>query len=236
MKYWIVVPLVFLSMASFSQQQSRRESFGEISLAAGSYRGSISLSYLNNWRLGEKRRFGVGIGLRATSFFGANLNYITAPARITSESTSPLIFFKESIAENLDTLLIQSPQVNFVNLMVNLEYRILPKLTVGFNIDAFGFSLGAKTRSNFMSNNHGKNVDANPTPFNILLISDNDRGSLNSELYLKYFFSDKWSLKGGAQFLFTEYTTEVEVQEIPEKNDRFRNKALMLGIGIARKF
>lgn len=236
MKHWILIPLLVISMSSFSRAQSRREGFGEISLAGGSYRGSISLSYLNNWRVGEKKKFGVGIGLRATSFFGANQDYITAPARITSESTSPLIFFKESIAENLDTLLIQSPQVNFINLMINLEYQILPKLTAGFNIDAIGFSFGAKTRSNFMTNNRGKNVDATPTPFNVLLISDNDRGSLNSELYLKYSLSDQWSVKSGAQFLFTEYTTEVDVQEIPEKNDRFRNKALMFSIGVVRKF
>jgi len=37
----------------------------------------------------------------------------------------------------------------------------------------------------------------------------------------------------GAQFLFTEYTTSTKVQQLPEQNDRFRNKSLLLCLGIS---
>jgi hypothetical protein len=77
--------------------------------------------------------------------------------------------------------------------------------------------------------------DGKPTAFNVLLISDNDHGTLNSELYAKYYFNEDWGIKIGAQFLFTEYTTDTEVQQFPEPNDRFRNKSLMLAIGVIRK-
>ena len=77
--------------------------------------------------------------------------------------------------------------------------------------------------------------NAKPTSFNILLISDNDRGSLNSELYGKYYWNEKWGVKLAAQFLFTEYTTDTEVQQFPEPNDRFRNKSLLIAAGISYK-
>ena len=78
-------------------------------------------------------------------------------------------------------------------------------------------------------------MSAHPTPFNVLLISDNDRGTLNSELYANYFLNEKWGLKLAGQFLFTEYTTQYEIQQYPEANDRFRNKSLLLAIGVVRK-
>ena len=77
-------------------------------------------------------------------------------------------------------------------------------------------------------------VTAKPTPFNVLLISDNDRGSLNSELFVRYKWNDSWGVKLGFQFLFAEYTTDKEVQTTPtgDKNDRFRKKMPGAGIGV----
>jgi hypothetical protein len=225
-----------MGITAFSQTAKRASSYVDISMAAGSYRGSLSLSCLRTWRLGERQKFGIGAGVRSTSFLGANINYITAPARLTSGSTSPLIFFKENIEENLDTLLVKSPQITMLNVMINIDYQLSEKFIIGFNIDAIGISFGGTRRGNFMSGTTGKNTDAKPTPFNILLISDNDRGSLNSELYVRYFFRPQWAIKSGAQFLFTEYTTETKVQTVPEENDRFRNKALLFSVGITRKF
>ena len=77
--------------------------------------------------------------------------------------------------------------------------------------------------------------NAKPSAFNILLISDNDRGSLNSELYGKYYWNEKWGVKLAAQFLFTEYTADTEIQQFPEPNDRFRNKSLLLALGVICK-
>ena len=234
-KIIVLVIILNVSNSLLGQEIKRATNYLNMDVGVGSYRGSLSFSFLHNWQLGKNQKFGIGIGCRFTSFLGANLYYVTAPAKLTSGSTGPLIFFKENIIENIDSLLVKSPQVNALNLMINLDYRIAPKFVVGFNIDAIGFSFGGNKSANFMSGSTGQIIKAKPTSFNILLVSDNDRGSLNSELYLKYFFHEKWAIKTSLQFLFTEYTTETKVQQYPEENDRFRNKSLMFSIGLSHK-
>ena len=232
----VYVTLVLLPVIGIAQTPPKRSTDqATIMAGAGSYRGSLSLSYEHNWQVGKKRRLDVGLGARFTSFLGANITYITAPAELTTESTSPLILFRENIEANLDSILVKSPQFNFLNLFINIGYRISPKVYVGFSIDATGFSFGKETRVNFITGNIGKNTLANPTAFNILLISDNDKGSLNSDLYFKYSVNEKWAIRAGAQFLFTEYTTKEKVQQFPMENDRFRNKSLLGAIGVSLK-
>jgi long-subunit fatty acid transport protein len=203
--------------------------------AVGSTQGSVSVLVQHDWELWKSKKFAIGVGARFTSYFGANQYYITAPAEITSGSTGPFVIFKENIEENIDTFLIKSPQVNSLNLLINLRYKFNEKFMVGFNIDAIGFSFGGSKAGNYINGAQGAMESANPTSFNILLISDNDRGSLNSELYGKYYWNERWGIKLGAQFLFTEYTTDTEVQQFPEPNDRFRNKSLLFAAGVTYK-
>ena len=135
---------------------------------------------------------------------------------------------------NLDTVSFASSQVNFLNTGIYLAYTLpflRDKIDFGINIDALGFSFGEKQQGVYKNNN----VSANPTRFNVLLISDSDLGSLNSEWYLRYKVSNKWALKAGYEFLFTEYTTDSKIQRIAnsaDTNDRFRLKSPMIMIGI----
>lgn len=184
----------------------------------------------------DQARLTLGVGLRFTGYLAANQYYTTAPATLTSGSTSPLIIFKNNINANIDTFLVKSPQVNALNLSINAGYRISNRLDAGFNIDAVGFSFGAHRTGNYINGPAGKMVRATPTPFNLLLVSDNDRGTLNSEFFLRYAIDRQWGLKLGATFLFTEYTTDLPVQQYPQPNDRFRNKSLLAMIGITYKF
>lgn len=200
-------------------------------IAVGNSEGTFSGAYLNNWKLGSKNKFLLGLGGRLTTYFGANQYYETAPAKITSGSTGPGVFFKETIIANMDTFLVKSPQVNALNAMINLGYQVSDKLSLGFNIDLLGFSLGGKQQGTYINGSLGQVESSKPTPFNVLLISDNDIGTLNSELYGRYVINEKWTLRAGAQFLFTEYTTDTSVQQFPEPNDRFRNKSLMFMVG-----
>ena len=200
--------------------------------------GSVSLAAGYDWELWKKKKFAVGTGLRFTSYIGANQYYQTAPAKLTSGGTGPLVIFKENIEANIDTFLIPSPQVNFINAFINIRYQVSTKIHVGFNIDLIGFSVGRKQTGNYINRSAspaGFMEGSKPTLFNVLLISDNDRGSLNSEIYVKYYVSKAWAIKAGACFLFTEYTTDSEVQQKPEPNDRFRNKSLMAAIGLTFK-
>ena len=50
------------------------------------------------------------------------------------------------------------------------------------------------------------------------------------------FFNDRLAIKVAYQHLFIEYTSDVAVQQQPESNDRFRNKANMFSLGITKAF
>jgi len=222
-------------LASLTTSAQRISSYADVTLGGAKYQGTLALSYVHLWRFGAKQKLGIGIGGRFTSYLGANQYYITAPAQLTSGSTSPFIIFQDNITANIDTFLIKSPQVNCLNLSININYQISKKINAGFNIDAIGFSFGGSRDGNYINGPVGKMAGATPTSFNVLLVSDNDRGSLNSEFFARYSLNDLWSLKAGAQFLFTEYTTSSKVQTFPQENDRFRNKSLLFCLGISRK-
>ncbi|NJN42233.1 MAG: hypothetical protein HC811_08445 [Flammeovirgaceae bacterium] len=229
MKLLLSIFFLVISIEAFSQAQT--ESFLDMDAAIGSAEGTFSMAYIHNWKVGKRKKLLLGVGGRFSTYFGQNQFYVTAPASITSGSTGPGVFFKENIEENMDSLLINSAQVNAVNAKFNIGYQFSDKISLGFNIDLLGFSFGGERDGNYINGNQGQMVSSSPTPFNVLLISDNDIGSLNSELYIRYAVSEKWQIRGGAQFLFTEYTTDTEVQQFPEPNDRFRNKSLMLMLG-----
>ena len=227
--------LIIFSFASICASAQRTSNYADATVGVAKYQGSLALSFVHRWHFGENRKLGIGIGGRFTSYLAANQYYITAPSKLTSGSTSPLIIFQDNITANIDTFLVKSPQVNSLNASINIDYQVAKKITVGFNIDAIGFSFGGSRNGNYINGPTGKMTNATPTAFNILLISDNDRGTLNSEFFAKYFLTEKWSLKLGAQFLFTEYTTATKVQQFPEGNDRFRNKSLLLCVGVSLK-
>lgn len=227
--------LLFISLSisiSVNAQQSITKS---IDLGAGfaKYQGSLSVAYVHNWNLGKKKKIIIGLGGRMTGYAAANQYYTTAPAKLTSGKSGPGVFFIENIEENIDTFLIAKPRVVALNAMINLGYHVTEKLDLGFNIDAIGFSFGNKPRGNYINGSQGQNVESKPTVFNLLLVSDNDLGSLNSEFYGKYKLNDKISVKAAFQFLFTEYTTETPVQQFPESNDRFRNKSSLFSAGVS---
>ncbi len=72
------------------------------------------------------------------------------------------------------------------NLSINLGYNITSKWYAGFNIDAIGVSFGSSRQGIYYSNaTTGTVANAKPTSLNILLVSDNDRGTINSEFFTR---------------------------------------------------
>ena len=80
--------------------------------------------------------------------------------------------------------------------------------------------------------------NAKPVSLNALLTGDHDRGTLNSEFFVKYSFHKHWAAKVVYQFLFVEYETSQTKQTFSDgsMNNRFRNKANNFGIGVAYHF
>lgn len=196
----------------------------ELGGAVGTSIGSISATGFKHWGIGSKKRFYIGTGLRFTSLFGSNVNFTTAPADLTSD------------AKNIDTLLALSPTVSSLNLMVSLGYKVSEKFDVGFNIDAIGISFGPTGTPSYIRNGKSVASSASPTSPNILLVGDNDKGSLNSHLFVQYKLSDHLGLKVAYQFLFNELTTTSKIQTIPSVNDRFRAKSTMVYVGLNYSF
>lgn len=228
-----------LSTLVNAQVRLGKEQSASFTIATGSNQFTTAFSYRYLWNFGKKKQWQMGSGLRFTSAFG-NKNYnITAPAKITSGKKGPAVFFAEQLVQNIDSIYILKPQVNAFNISVNFGYKINDKFTVGFDIDAIGFSFGAKKAATYLGNGGAiASTNAKPTTFNLLLVSDNDLGSLNSEFFGQYNINKKWSTKLGFQFLFTEYTTDTKIQTTPsgEKNDRFRYKAPQISIGTTYQF
>jgi hypothetical protein len=233
MKTISVTALFFLVtiVSATGQSSPGTEKSIHIGAAIGNAEGTASAAYVYNWLLGKNHRIMVGVGGRFTAYLGRNKNYVTAPAKLTSNSTGPLVIFKPNIVANMDTFLIARPNVYAINATISLGYRFNERLYAAFNIDALGFSFGGKRQGDYINGSLRQRSGSHVTNFNALLVSDNDLGTLNSELFVNYALNDKWSLRAGAQFLFTEYTTDSNVQLFPEANDRFRKKSLMFMMG-----
>ena len=238
----IIIGLLFLCtyFSGYSQQPKplpNTNEFVDLSGTIGKDQGTVALSYVHNWRTGKKKKFELGIGARWTTYFGTKKDFVTAgPASLTRTFTIPfLIVFSGLQEENIDTLQVQRPLVNAINASFNMGYHFTPKLYGGINIDVIGFTFGQKSSAVLTSNGTTQTEPSSkPAGFNLLLTGDHDKGSLNSEFFIRYQVADRFSIKALYQFVFVEYKTENIVQIAPDGTeiDRFRNKANNIGLGI----
>ncbi len=234
---WVFLSSLLLACnICFAQKKAYKEKnlFG-LSLNAGPGSFATALSWTHNNAVGKKQRFNIGYGLRFTNFIGSDLDYITAPAKYTSGKSSVAALFSENIPANIDTVSFAKSQTYFLNAGIYLSY-LFPyfnnRLELGVNIDAIGFTFGPRQNGVYKNNT----VTAKPTSLNLLLISDSDQGSLNSEWYASYWVTPKLAVKVGYEFLFSEYTTDTKIQLLPnlnEANDRFRFKSSMIMLGVS---
>lgn len=227
--------LSFLSLAFFAEAQYLKSpnQAVDLSFSSNGSQSAFALGWSHLHGLGKKKNFRIGYGIRYSQNFGSNATFVTAPAKLTSGQTGLGVIFSDYIPENFDTLTFSKYSVGSLNLSIHLNYRIKTKWEVEFNIDAVGVSFGKKQDAKYETSKNtgfGTTQPASPTTLNLLLTSDNDIGSLNSELMARYWFQPSWSIKAGATFIFAEYTTD---KKLYLDNDRFRNKALMGMIGIS---
>jgi hypothetical protein len=197
----------------------------QIDLALSFNKGTTAALSFDKFK-GEK--FKIGLGVRANFHSSGHSQYITAPAELTSGKKSLAAFFTPYKNDKLDTLHMEAASILSFNTKLSLEYSVFKKTAIGFNIDLFGVSIGPEKSGRFAAKEdpslNNTNQTAKPTFFNILLISDSDRGSLNSELYVRKTLKSDNSLRFGLSFQFNEYTT---TNTLTFDNDRFRRKNLM---------
>ncbi|MEJ7644796.1 MAG: hypothetical protein WKF87_09380 [Chryseolinea sp.] len=238
------IALIGLSETLSAQEKSsyRTNNFFDLALSGGNgkFSGALSWSHINT--LTKKiPNLKVGYGIRFTSFVAANKFYATAPAKYTSSVQNLGTIFSETIDENIDTIATATASTNSLNVTIHIEYSITPKLGAGINIDLVGFSFGPEKTFNVISSSFDPNQSpvqqGSPTRFNLLLTSDNDIGSLNSEFFLRYRLGEKISVRAGVTFVFSEYelSNELSFDNGRIMNARYRHKAAMGMIGLTYK-
>jgi opacity protein-like surface antigen len=212
--------------AAYAQKEAKAKTtqFADIGFGFGSKQGSIGAGYNYNWNITKSKKFVIGTGVRFNTFYGTAVKFTSAPASLAGDKA------KE------DTLTAPKPSVSSINLFLNLGYNITPKLQAGFNIDVIGASFGAEGSPVFTTNGISTVTKAKPTGFNVLLVGNNDKGSLSSEFYVRYKLTEKFGAKLAFQYLFSELTTNTKVQTAPIQNDRFRNKASLINLGFSYHF
>jgi hypothetical protein len=97
---------------------------------------------------------------------------------------------------------VSSVDINSLNLLGSIEYKINDQFKLGMNIDLIGFSHGVEKDIRTTTGATGK---VKPVGFNLLLGGKNDRGSLNSEFYASADLSDNCSLRVGMSHQVVEY-------------------------------
>jgi hypothetical protein len=231
-----------IAVAQKKSSRYREQHYFDASAAIGSesFSGSLGWSHLHG--IGKKKqRLKVGYGVRYTSFVAANKYYTTAPSKYTSTTQSLGTLFSETILKNIDTITTATAVTHSLNLALHIQYTLTPKFDIGCNIDLVGVSFGPSKQFNIISNVYDAGQEpvqqGSPTTLNLLLTSDNDIGSLNSEFFVRYRLTHKISLKGGYAFLFSEYSTDRNLSFDDGRivNDRYRYKAPMGFIGVSFK-
>ena len=237
---FLIVLLSAAAVVNAQKKDSRISQFVDLTGTIGKSQGTAAASYVHNWKIGKRKKWEAGLGLRWTTYFGTKTDFITAPAKLARTNTTPfLIFFAGQRTDYHDTLTVQRPLTHSANISINLGYNFTNKWSAGFNIDLIGFTFGRESSAIFKSNGTTKiEPMAKPAAFNVLLTGDHDRGSLNSEFFVKYKITPRWGVKAVYQFVFIEYETENIHQIAPDGtvNNRFRNKANMFGLGVSYNF
>lgn len=227
-----------LTLTLFCILSSEGRAFDRFSLSTSAlkHEQQLAIDATRFWRISSSK-FWLGLGIRGTSQWGSDQGYKTAPALLTTGQEGPQVILLADKKDNIDDLRLQTSQVTSINAMVQFLYQWSDTWGFGTNIDVIGGSFGKKQKARYTPKkddaSYPDEVSARPTPFNLLLVSENDRGSLNSEFYALKNLGSGWGLKLAANFSFTEYTT---TSKLRKSNDRFRRKTLLPSIGITRDF
>ncbi|WP_439505796.1 hypothetical protein [Sediminibacterium sp.] len=224
--FYTLFLFTFMCFSANAQEATKKKSeqLLDVTFGFGSGQSTISFGYFKSWDLGKKQGFYIGTGVRLSNAFGKNQVFTSAPASLAANSA------------NKDSLFSSAASTYAFNILLNLGYHISPKLDLGFNIDLIGASFGPSRIKLFSGNGTLDVTTAEPTSMNVLLVGNNDRGTLNSEFYLRYKVYKKIGVKLAYQHFFTELTTIEKVQTVPVQNDRFRNITNLFSVGLAYHF
>src|SRR5262249_8457817 len=74
---------------------------------------------------------------------------------------------------------------------------------------------------------------ASPPSFNLLTLGRGDKGTLDSEFYVAWWFDDRVAIRAGASHVVTELVTD---EPLDDGNDRFRRGTTLFFVGASYRF
>ena len=191
----------------------------DLAAGVGSSKWTGAASWNPSYGLGASRRVRVGLSIRLASFLGGNdLGYKTADASLIKEN-------------RVTTLVISGARTYSLNLELQLKYRLTQRVEAGFDIDLLGVGFGQSTAGRYRSADPSLSgaQRADVSSFDLLKGGNPDRGQLDSEFFLAYWWSDRWAVRAGFSHFLSEYTT---VSRLDFGNDRFRHGANLGFVGL----
>ena len=243
-KFFIVSFLLILSIHAEAQYSSRKDLSGgvDLGIAFNSNQLNPSITYFELVSMTKSKSFFIGWTGRLGAFYGNNIDYYTAPARLTRGKTGLSSLSKPILAENIDTLSFSYASQTSLNIGIRTEIH-LGRVEFGASADLLGFTFLGKNRvgrirssTGFFTGNDAAgneikkpfqgedaNQQAHPQRLNLRLLGDNNRGMLTTEVYARVFIAQGVALKAGYQWLSTEMV--INNIDIVANNNRFRNRA-----------
>lgn len=245
MKKVPIALLILLSSYTFAQSpvSARLNAGFDLGMAYSKNNYNPSLAYYQLINLGERKLLSLGWTVRLGAFYGDNINYYTAPARLTRGKSGFSGLSGPIIRENIDTIRYDYVTMTSLNAGVRAQIN-LGRLELGASADLLGLTLGRRRTGRYRSSTGSfvlktaANTDSTlffqgsnafqgtyPSRLNVRLLGDNDRGTLSTEVYARVRISQRFGVKVGYQWLTTE--TTADNRDVVADNNRFRNRAGM---------
>ncbi len=243
MKQILVVALSLLGVRGYAQSpvSARLSSGFDVGMAYATQHANPSVVYYQLIQVGQRRLLALGWTARLGAFYGSDLDYYTAPARLTRNKTGLESLTGPIVADNIDTVRFDYLTSTSFNVGIRAQLNLGP-VELGVSADLLGLTFGRWRTGSYRSSNgtytvtggsgqdstlafQGANLAqrAYPTRFNARLLGDNDHGTLTTEVYARLHLGQRVALKAGYQWL----TSEVSAQHTNTltDNNRFRHRA-----------
>ena len=246
MKQVISVVLTLLPFLTFAQSPvaARLSSGYDIGMAYSKNRYNPSLSYYQLINIGDKKIFSLGWTARLGAFYGDNIDYYTAPARLTRGKSGFNALSGPVLVNNMDTVRYDYVSMTSLNFGIRAQVS-LGVVEIGASADLLGATFGKSRTGRYQSSTgqftvsdsttayyQGANTfqKSRPSILNARLLGDNDLGTLSTEVYARVRLGQRIGIKASYQWLTTEM--KVSNRDVISDNNRFRNRSNMAYLAV----
>jgi hypothetical protein len=253
MKKYLLFFLPLLTLPAVAQRSvsSRVQSGLDAGFAFTKANYAPSLTYFQLLNIGNRRLLSVGWTARLAKYYGDNLNFYTAPARLSRGATGFEALGSSLKSANIDTVRFDYVTNTAVNFGIRAEVHLGP-VDLGGSADILGLAFGktrigrvitssgsykvkgAKADSTVYFTGDNRYQRTRPTGINLRLLGDNDYGNLATEVYARIHINPRLAIKGGYQW----QTAEMYFRDISptDGNKRYRHRVGMPFLAVTFPF